>query len=410
MPRYLVRIVPSQTDTVKAQLSVLKTPVVSQVFDYLIVNVTPNVAERIKSVAGVVSVTLDKPISVMQVLIPVDRKLAEFQRLFTSNPLTGPVLAFKFVLEADSGKTRVPTSQSRKIMGAEEAEADGITGKGIKVAVLDTGADPTGVQGPYWAGSKSSVEGQPVPLDENGHSTHVMTTISGRPFQSVHGLLKGVAVDAEVAAFKVLGYGLGTGTTSSVLRGIADAVEWGADIMSMSLGGPEAGPDDPENRIISALTKQGMIFCIAAGNSGPDPQTISTPGDGPDSLTVGAIDINGEIASFSSRGPTRDGRIKPDVCAPGVDILSTSTGLIATMQVLDGPPKLAAISGTSMATPHVSGVVALALQYARSKGKTLTTNGIKQAMSQYGDFTSQRNDFGWGLCTYPRLKAYIDSL
>jgi len=241
------------------------------------------------------------------------------------------------------------------------------------------------------------------------HNTHVQTTISGRPFQSIHGLLKGVAVDAEVAAFKVLGGGIGMGMTSFILRGIADAVEWGADIISMSLGGPEEDPGNPYDRLISALSKEGMIFCVAAGNSGPDPETIGTPGSCEAALTVGAVDIKGNIAAFSSRGRTKDGRIKPDVVAPGVNILSSTAGLIALMQLLDGP-KLGAISGTSMSTPHCAGVVALAQQYCLQKrGRKLTTDEVKEAMALYGDRAGAKdNSYGWGLLTYSVLKRYVD--
>jgi subtilisin family serine protease len=122
------------------------------------------------------------------------------------------------------------------------------------------------------------------------------------------------------------------------------------------------------------------------------------------------VDIHGNIASFSSRGPTKAGFIKPDVVAPGVDILSTSNGYIAAMQLGDGPPQLAAISGTSMATPHAAYVTALAIQYARKKGKVLTTEHIKAAMSIYGDYASAKsNDYGWGLINYSLLKTYIDN-
>jgi serine protease AprX len=239
-------------------------------------------------------------------------------------------------------------------------------------------------------------------------------------------MLKGVAVDAEVAAFKVLGYGIGAGTNSSVLRGMMDAFEWGADIISMSLGSPysEDPPEViPECRAIEMLTKQGIIVVVANGNDGPEPNTVGVPANSPYALSVGAVDINGNVASFSSRGPTAQGLIKPDCCAPGVNILSTSAGLIATMQFMDGPPKLAAISGTSMATPHASGVVALALQYARMKGKTLTTQDIKDALASIPPALPEQaaeravevtkieknNDTGWGLITYQKLKRYIDT-
>ena len=406
--RWLVQVEKTRLEAVRQQLGGLGLAVISQQFDYITVEIPDPMVEKVRALPGVVGMTPDKTYKALLV-VPVDRKLAEFHRLFISNPFTGPARAFKFALEADMGKTRIPTSESRKMVGADVAEAEGITGKGVKVAVLDTGTSYDLLfQGPY-GGGRSAVEGQLVPYDEVGHGTHVQTTISGRPFQSLHGLLKGVAVDAEVVAIKCLGYGLGMGMTSAILRAMADAVEWGADIISMSLGGEEEDPGNPYDIIISGLTHEGKIFCIAAGNSGPDPQTIGTPGSCEAALTVGAVDIKGNIADFSSRGRTKDGRIKPDVVAPGVNILSTSAGYIALMQFMDGPPALAAISGTSMAAPHCAGVVALAQQYARAMGKKLTTEGIKEAMALYGDRAGAKDlSYGWGLLTYSVLKQYVD--
>jgi len=422
--RYLVQIDLMKAEEVKSRLGGMGVRPIAQMFDYITVDIPPGVISQIRTIPGVVAVAPEKKVEIKQVVIPVEKKLSEFQRLFMSNPITGPATAFKFSFEADMGKQRVPTSKSREMIGADVADAEGITGKGVKVAVLDTGTDVLGVQGPY-LGGKSSTEGQPIQVDENGHGTHCQTTISGRPFQSIHGLLKGVAIDAEVAAFKVLGYGVGAGTNSSVLRGMMDAFEWGADIISMSLGSPysEESPDViPECRAIKMLTEQGIIVVVANGNDGPEPNTVGVPANSPYALSVGAVDINGNVASFSSRGPTAQGLVKPDCVAPGVNILSTSTGLIAAMQFMDGPPKLAAISGTSMATPHVAGVVALALQYARMKGKTLTTQDIKDALATIPPALPEEaaegavevirkeknNEVGWGLITYPLLKRYID--
>jgi subtilisin family serine protease len=134
------------------------------------------------------------------------------------------------------------------------------------------------------------------------------------------------------------------------------------------------------------------------------------PANEPSALSVGAIDKQGKIAEFSSRGPTAQGLIKPDVVAPGVSTTSSSTGLIALMQMGRDFPGTASISGTSMATPHTAGLCALALQYARSKGKNLTTDHIKEAMDLWGDYPggAKNSDYGWGLISYPLLKRYVD--
>jgi len=407
--RYLIQVQPDKLSDVQQALGAMDIRSVA-IFDYLTVDIPPELVPKIAVIPGVVAVIPERRYAIKYVPVPIDQKLAEFSRRFWSNPLTGPPSAFAYSLRVDTGKRRVPTSESRKMVGADVAETEGITGKGIRIAVLDTGTSYDFLfQGAY-LGGRSSMEGQPVPYDEVGHGVHVQTTISGRPFQSIRGLLKGVAVDAEVVAFKCLGGGLGFGTTSSILRAIADAVEFGADVVNMSLGGDDEDyRRSPYHRIISALTKQGMCFVVAMGNAGPEPGTGGSPGTMPDSLTIGAVDIEGKIAPFSSRGPTLNNLIKPDAVCPGVDILSTSSGYIAVMQFLDGPPALAAISGTSMATPHASGVVALALQYAREKGKKLTTDHIKEALDLYGDYAGAKNNtYGWGLISYQILRRYID--
>jgi len=144
---------------------------------------------------------------------------------------------------------------------------------------------------------------------------------------------EGVAPQAYVVGIKALGYLIGTGSDDAILK----AIELGfhryrADIVSMSLGGPAEWvkqEDSPYYRVIKELTEYGVIFCVAAGNEGPDERTVGDPGALEPCLTVGAYDpITGEIAEFSSRGPTPDGRIKPDCIAPGVNIHAPCVGLL----------------------------------------------------------------------------------
>ncbi|MFA5186424.1 MAG: S8 family serine peptidase [Patescibacteria group bacterium] len=408
--RYVVQVQSGQVEKATAALGELKVMPVSRTFNYITIDIPKDLVPKVKALPYVVNVVPEQLSAIRYVAMPVEAKFSEFIHLLLSNPITGPAKAMRFALQADAGKQRIPTSVSRKMVGADVAEADGMTGKGIKIAVLDTGTSYDFLFQGAFAGGKSSMPGQPLPLDEVGHGTHVQTTIAGKPFKSIHGLLLGVAPEATVASFKVLGGGLGLGTTTSILQGLQNALNWGADVINMSLGGPE--PDDylqePQCQVVAQLTRMGKIICVAAGNDGPGSHTIGCPGNCPEALTVGAVDMDGRICEFSSRGPSKAGFIKPDVVAPGQDILSTSAGYIAAMQVADGPPSLAAISGTSMATPN-STVVALALQYARTRGKDLTTEHIKEAMDLFGEHAgSKNNDYGWGLISYPLLKRYVD--
>lgn len=347
--RYLVQVQPQRMAEVKTKLTSLGFTPITTVYNFITVDVPSDVVPTIRTIPGVVSVIPEKTYSALYVPVPVSTKMTEFVRLLRSNPITGPPSALAYSIQADNGKARILTSVSRNMLGADVAEKEGITGKGIKVAVLDTGTDYTGSQGSF-SGGKSAVDGQPIAWDENGHGTHVATTVGGRPFNSIRGLLKGVASEAEVAAFKCLGYVLGMGTTTAILKAFQYAEEWGADVMNLSLGGEDEDYEaSPYHGVIKSLTTKGIIVVIAAGNSGPTAKTIGSPGCMPDSLTIGAVDINGKTADFSSRGPTLNGLVKPDCTAPGVDILSsTATGsMIAIMQTMDGP-RLACISGTCL--------------------------------------------------------------
>ena len=403
MPRFLVQVEPQRVREASIGLASLAGVALTgrPVFDYLIVDAAAE--GPLRQIAGVINVAPDSPVGIFQNEVrPVDQELVAWARAIVTPFGLPSALAFS------QARSQVwSTAQSRLSVGADAADADGITGRGVRVAVLDTGADPGAIQRPGIIG-ESTVDGEPHPLDQNGHSTHVYTTIAGSRFSHpVHGLIQGVAAGVDLIVIKVLGYVIGTGSMSGILMGMQLAADRGAKIINMSLGGPDtADPNAPEHRAVSQLADRGVICVIAAGNSGPDPQTIGSPGSAPDALTLGAIDPQGQVAGFSSRGTTLLGRTKPDCVAPGVNILSESTGLIAAMRVADGPWKFAAISGTSMATPHAAAVLALAEEYANRRGRSLTTSEVKEALVRTGG--APNNSTGSGVITYPLLKSYID--
>ncbi len=248
------------------------------------------------------------------------------------------------------------TNWGLAFIGSDKLNAQGINGEGVTVAVLDTGVDldhSTFNAGQVNTGlSKSFVFFEFDAEDGNGHGTHCATTIAG---QGV-----GVAIKAEIIAGKVLSSS-GSGSLSGIVQGIEHATKH-ADIASMSLGGTDNGSVNDMERAVRKGVDAGVVFVIAAGNSGPNSFTIGTPGCEPKAITVGALaDVDGnhtsggqshDIARFSSRGAdSTHNANKPDVTAPGVNIFAGwKNGQFNT------------ISGTSMATPHVAGVVALMLQ------------------------------------------------
>ncbi|WP_329120889.1 S8 family serine peptidase [Streptomyces sp. NBC_01353] len=274
---------------------------------------------------------------------------AEFWRSFTS-PTTRSA-GGKVWLD---GKVEAAMAESNAQIGTPKAWEAGLTGKGVKVAVLDTGAD---LGHPDLkdrvSESKSFIAGQEV-ADRNGHGTHVSSTVGGSGAGSA-GQEKGVAPGATLAVGKVLS-DAGSGSESEIIAGM----EWAAKdidakIVSMSLGSSEPSDGtDPMAQAVNTLSAEtGALFVIAAGNSGA-PGSIGSPGAADSALTIGAVDSADEPAYFTSQGPRfGDQALKPDLSAPGVDILA------ARSQLVTGTGLYTTMSGTSMATPHVAGVAAL---------------------------------------------------
>ncbi|GAA3376878.1 S8 family serine peptidase [Streptomyces sannanensis] len=261
------------------------------------------------------------------------------------------------------GRVKTTLDRSTAQIGAPQAWKSGWTGKGVKVAVLDTGIDATH---PDFAGSigessdfteDGGASGSGAP-DREGHGTHVASTIAGDGAAS-GGRLRGVAPDAELLVGKVLNDD-GEGQESWVLQGM----EWAAaraTVVNMSLGSGPSDGTDPLSQAVDSLSAQyGTLFVAAAGNYG-GAGTVAAPGTADAALTVGAVGRDDALAYFSSQGPREGGHVvKPDVTAPGVDIVAaraagTSTGTPAG-------ERYTALSGTSMAAPHVAGAAALLAQ------------------------------------------------
>ncbi|MFF3126788.1 S8 family serine peptidase [Streptomyces sp. NPDC057908] len=278
---------------------------------------------------------------------------AAFWREFIDSARPGARSAGAMKVWLDA-RVKADMADSNAQIGTPKAWEAGLTGKGVKVAVLDTGAD---LSHPDLDGrvseTRSFIEGQEV-ADRQGHGTHVTSTVGGSGAGSA-GKEQGVAPGATLAVGKVLN-NQGTGTESQIIAGM----EWAArdidaKIVSMSLGSSE-GTDgtDPMAQAVNTLSAEtGALFVIAAGNSGA-PGSIGSPGAADAALTVGAVDSADRAAAFSSQGPRYgDQALKPDISAPGVNILA------ARSQLVSGSGLYTSKSGTSMATPHVAGVAAL---------------------------------------------------
>ncbi|MET9655785.1 S8 family serine peptidase [Streptomyces sp. NPDC006510] len=285
------------------------------------------------------------------------------------------------------GVRRASLDKSVPQIGTPAAWKAGYTGKGVKIAVLDTGVDDThpDLKGQVLEAKNFSASSDTK--DRYGHGTHVASIASGTGAKS-GGKFKGVAPDAKLLAGKVLDDS-GFGDDSGILAGMEWAVAQGADVINLSLGGGDTPEVDPLEAAVNKLSAdKGVLFAIAAGNEGDGAGTVGSPGSADAALTVGAVDDNDKLADFSSRGPrVGDGAIKPDVTAPGVDITAAAApGSVIDQEEGQNPPGYLTISGTSMATPHVAGAAAL-LKQQHPKWKYAELKGALTASTKPGTYT-----------------------
>lgn len=288
------------------------------------------------------------------------------------------------------GTRKASLDKSVPQIGAPKAWAAGYNGKGVKIAVLDTGVDASHPDLRSQVVTAKNFTTAATIADKVGHGTHVASIAAGTGAKS-GGKYKGVAPGAKIISGKVLD-DTGSGDDSGIIAGMEWAAEQGAQVVNLSLGGPDSPEVDPMEATVNKLSaEKGILFAIASGNSGPE--SVGSPGSAEAALTVGAVDDRDLLADFSSTGPrVGDGAIKPDVTAPGVDITAASAkGSAIEQEVGEKPAGYVSISGTSMATPHVAGAAAILKQqhpdwtYAEIKGAlTGSAKGGKYTPFQQG--------------------------
>jgi len=317
------------------------------------------------------------------------------------------------VFRDQKGRPFTSTYWTKRLMGIDLFNEKGFRGQGVNACIIDSGARKSHPQLYRVRTLSAAPEKGMSGLDSNGHGTWCVSCVGGSyAIDSKLGVpVEGMAPECNLISIQSLGYVIGCGSSSDVIKAMEMAYNLGADVVSMSLGSnPPSPPDDknPEAKAVKKLTEAGIVCCIAAGNSGPGEKTIGSPGSALDALTVGAWDpIKSELAYFSSRGPTAgDGYIKPDVVAPGVRIHSATVGLIDSTDYVS--TRYAPISGTSMATPHVAGLVTVMKQVWRELlGKNLTTEEIKTMMEQLGH--EKNNETGWGFIDAYKFNEWLST-
>lgn len=289
------------------------------------------------------------------------------------------------------------TSWTRKLIGLEKAKADGYTGQGTKIAILDTGGTKFHPQTRNLI-KYTTIRG--IYTDRNGHGQHVATIAGGTKAMDpiLHVEVEGMAPAAQLISIKTLGFVIGIGRESNTLEGLNKTLELQPDIVNMSLGTNQlykSDETDPLEEAITILSKSGILTVCAAGNAGPKPSTVTSPGDSPNTITVGAWDeLQNAVAPFSSRGPGKQNTIKPDIVAPGVRIHSGITGIL-DVQSDFRKQHYGYLDGTSMACPHVSGLLSCAKQLFKEYGAILNNNIAMNIFETNG--TPKNNNTGHGL-------------
>jgi len=270
----------------------------------------------------------------------------------------------------EDNDTETPWGVDR--IDAEKAHTLNFTGEGVKVAIIDTGIDYTHPDlAANYAGGYNFIKTLKTPMDDNGHGTHVAGIIAAGDNDT--GVV-GVAPDAELYALKALGR-TGSGYISDVNEAIDWAIDNNMDVISMSLG--SSYNSTSQHALCDAAYEKGIVIVASAGNDYGG--AVSYPAAYDSVIAVSATNYTDGIAYFSSTGP------EVELAAPGVHVNSTYLGGTYTT-----------LSGTSMAAPHVSGVVALLL----GANSTMSPSEIREILANTSiDLGPEGKDnyFGYGL-------------
>ncbi len=252
----------------------------------------------------------------------------------------------------------------------------GYKGKGVKIAIADTGiwADHPDLNVALVRNYVSPAYGYSQSEDANdghGHGTHVAGIAAGTGLAS-GGKYVGMAPEATLYSLKVATT-FGSATPAGLLAAIDDAIALGVDVLSISLGFSSGDADDIISQAVDRAVEAGVVVTVSAGNSGPSYFTVTSPATARKVISVGASTYDRKVGEFSSRGPTPDGRVDPDVLAPGVEVISTlsrDSVLDEALSALEGYDGIIRgdggdyipLTGTSMAAPVVAGAAALLRQ------------------------------------------------
>jgi len=342
-----------------------------------------------------------------------------FYRAVATSATIDRIAALDFVLFIEMIKTGTSGhDQSTPLIDADWIRPGGsfpprFSGTPIRLGQLDTGAAITGHAdlNKFGCGLNFTTDAAGPFNDENGHGTHVLTTISGTGTANprFRGVATGVGSTQHIRVGKIWG-STGSGLNSWMESGMdfmSSPSECGTaaplviNISGGSSGFGQTGTDSLSRKLDDKVWTNGQTYVVCSGNSGPSSQTIWSPGVAKNALTVGNVFDNGylsvgDLNSSSSRGPTGDGRMKPNLVGPGTTVTSALAGTKFGYTNM---------SGCSMATPHVSGLAATLMEHYtefQNRPSLLRAHMMATAIA-HDDVTGKSNDFGLG-----RVSGYLE--
>lgn len=307
---------------------------------------------------------------------------------------------------------QVTLVESCNYIQADIMHSNGIWGEGINIGVVDSGID---VNHPMFKDAilkaRNFTSSDPNDIqDRGGHGTWCASACAGRYWISPEGHeLQGMAPKAKLIIARI--FADGSTSIDTAMAGLEWAVKEGAHVVSNSWGGSEYQP--LHDLIKSLVANYDCAIVAAAGNSGPDYKTIAYPGGYKEVLCVGALAVKNpapdSIAAFSSRGPSiSDGEeiVKPDVCAPGGNAIISGQGADECIIGAGINSTSACFRGTSMATPHAAGALALLREYHKDKDAKFCMEAL---MSTCLDLMAlgKDNDSGFGRIRVAEGMKYI---
>jgi subtilisin family serine protease len=332
--------------------------------------------------------------------------------------ISGSDNGLPFIPNGDNGGTQIDrTEWAFEVTQIKDMNKDDYKGEGIVVGIVDTGIDPSHPDLDHIniTGWMDNVNSRAEPYDDQGHGTHIAGIIAAQ------GEIDGVAPDVKLVVVKAISSG-GSGSDSDVADGIDYCVEKGADVICLSLGGMARllNIGDSTAAACEDAIDAGVYVVAAAGNDGEDDDgDVSSPAVVDGVIAVGAIDEDKRLASFSSIGDNdgilpfpiddrEDPDKKPELVAPGVDIVST--------YLEEG---YATASGTSQATAFVAGCIAILLDadshYKRDGGSGGDSDAITQVKNALmnsaeklsGQDTPHDDHYGYGLIKIKDTEARL---